>query len=113
MAASSLASTLTRYDVGCGRALRLRQYFFERGPPVAQPAGSRANVDGTGLKIWPTAMPLLLHLQQLLSGHSARLRVPRRTSAPASFPPCLPFAGVPGARSYQLWVSAGRSARAR
>ena len=60
---------------------------------------------------FPADAPEPAAIVHLAGPHSARLRVPRRTSAPASFPPCLPFAGVPGARSYQLWVSAGRSAR--
>ena len=64
---SAAATALSRFDVGPGRTIKLRQYFFERGPPVPQPAGSRLHADGTGLKVWPTSMPLLHHLQRLIA----------------------------------------------
>ena len=61
-----MASSLSRFELPCGRVLRLQQFFFDRGP-VPQPKGSRLHADGTGLKVWPTSMPLLFHLQRLIS----------------------------------------------
>ena len=54
----------TRFDVG-GSTLLIRQHFFDDGP-VPQPHGSRRHADGTGLKLWPTALPLLFHLRRML-----------------------------------------------
>ena len=61
-----MASSLSRFELPRGRVLRLQQFFFDRGP-VPQPQGSRLHADGTGLKVWPTSMPLLFHLQRLIS----------------------------------------------
>jgi hypothetical protein len=66
----------TRYAVGGGRSVRLRQHFFDS--PVAQPRGSRRAADGTGLKVWPTAARLLLHVQAALPGLRSALGVDRR-----------------------------------
>ena len=38
--------------------------------------GSRRHADGTGLKIWPTALPLLSHLQQLVRERFGHLERP-------------------------------------
>ena len=82
-----------------------------RLPAFANASAAAEDPASSFFSPFPADAPEPAAIVHLAGPHSARLRVPRRTSAPASFPPCLPFAGVPGARSYQLWVSAGRSAR--
>ena len=61
--AFAAASSISRFNVGIrnGRAvsLQLREFLFEDAPPSAQG-------DGTGLKVWPTARPMLKCVQRLI-----------------------------------------------
>ena len=59
-----------RFPVGAGRSISLHQFWFDT--PVRQPRGSRREADATGLKVWPTALPLLMHLQGRLAAPLAR-----------------------------------------
>jgi len=59
-----------RFPVGAGRSVSLHQFWFDT--PVRQPRGSRREADATGLKVWPTALPLLMHLQGRLAAPLAR-----------------------------------------
>lgn len=44
-----------------GKSLKLRQIFFDE--PVPQPRGGRRiHADLSGLKLWPSARPMLLYL---------------------------------------------------
>lgn len=64
------------FDVGHGRSVTVRQHFFDRAVP--QPIGSRKTADGTGLKIWPTSMAMLQHLQNgVLNALQTRLKLTR------------------------------------
>ena len=54
--------------------LRLQQFYFESAPPV----GGNQQADGTGLKVWPTAMPLLACVQQLITTRYGHLERPLR-----------------------------------
>jgi hypothetical protein len=68
-----MAASLSRFEVG-GLSLRLRQFAFEDSPPN----GAREGTDCTGLKVWPTATPMLRHLQRLVHekfSHLERIRI--------------------------------------
>ena len=61
-----------RFAIGAGRSISLHQFWFDT--PVRQPRGSRRMADATGLKVWPTALPLLMHLQGRLAAPLADTR---------------------------------------
>jgi len=69
---------ISRFDVGDGVSLQLAQFFFDSASPVPQPVGSRRDADGTGLKVWPTAAPLLTTLQRLVADRFHHLTRPLR-----------------------------------
>ena len=75
-----MGTTLSRFDVrarnGCAAlSLRLRQFYFDSAPPFLD---GHQHADGTGLKVWPTAMPLLACVQRLIKQKYCNLERPLR-----------------------------------